>query len=85
MIPVFVDGGVSSFGTPRTNVLAILSLVFSIGGSILGVVFGHIALGQIARSGERGHGLAIAGLITGYAGIVLIIVLFAIGAAAANA
>jgi peptidyl-prolyl cis-trans isomerase B (cyclophilin B) len=36
----------------------------------LGVIFGHIAIGQIKTTGEGGRGLAIAGLIIGYIGIV---------------
>jgi hypothetical protein len=36
--------------------------------AILAVIFGHIALAQIAQSGgmEQGRGLAIAGLVLGY-------------------
>ncbi|RXZ88350.1 DUF4190 domain-containing protein [Agromyces atrinae] len=57
----------------RTNVLAILALVFGvIGGSVLAVVFGHVALGQIRRSGDAGRGLALAGLVLGYLGIGVI-------------
>ena len=35
---------------------------------MLAVIFGHLALGQIGRSGglQRGKGLAIAGLVVGY-------------------
>lgn len=61
----------------RTNGLAIASLVCGILGlctgivSIVAVIFGHISLGQIKRSGnmEQGRGMAIAGLILGYIGI----------------
>lgn len=61
--------------TPKTNTMAILSLVFSlIALSVLGVIFGHIALKQIADRGESGRGLAIAGLVVGYLSIVLSIV-----------
>jgi hypothetical protein len=59
-----------------TNGLAVASLVagfFWLGwlGSILAVIFGHIALTQIKESGGRegGSGLAIAGLCLGYLGI----------------
>ena len=45
---------------PGTNGLAIASLISSIVvcgiGSILGVIFGHIALSQIKRTGEGGKG-----------------------------
>jgi hypothetical protein len=45
-------------------------------GSAAAVVFGHIALRQIARSRETesGSGLAIAGLVFGYIGLVLLVV-----------
>lgn len=36
----------------------------------LGILFGHISLAQLKRSGERGLGLAIAGLSIGYALVV---------------
>ena len=70
-----------------TNGLAVASLVAGflwIGwlGSILAVIFGHIALGQINRSGGRegGSGLAIAGLVLGYMGVAtLLLVLLAAG------
>ncbi|MGV8875189.1 MAG: DUF4190 domain-containing protein, partial [Rhodococcus sp. (in: high G+C Gram-positive bacteria)] len=32
----------------------------------LGIIFGHISLSQIKRTGEQGRGLALAGLIIGY-------------------
>ena len=54
---------------PKTNVMAIISLIASIiGFSILGVIFGHIALVQIKQRQEGGHVLAIIGLILGYLG-----------------
>lgn len=56
---------------PRTNTLAILSLIFCIGGSVLGLIFGHIALSQIKAKGEGGRGYAIAGLTIGYSFIGL--------------
>lgn len=56
-----------------TNVMAILALVFGIGGGLLGVIFGHVALSQIKRTGESGRGLAIAGLVLGYIGLTLLI------------
>ncbi|MDX3664403.1 DUF4190 domain-containing protein [Streptomyces sp. ID05-26A] len=58
---------------PKSQTNAILALVLSIVGpatcgltAIVGVVFGHIALGKIKRGEEDGHGLALAGLIIGY-------------------
>jgi len=53
----------------------VLSFVFSlIVLSILGVIFGHVALKQIAERGEGGRGFAIAGLVIGYAGVAMNIV-----------
>jgi hypothetical protein len=50
-----------------TNVLAIVSLVTSLVGiHLAGIITGHIALKQIARTGEQGKGMAQAGLIIGY-------------------
>jgi hypothetical protein len=71
--------GSSGYGASnRTNVMAILAIIFGIFVSILGIVFGHIALSQIRRSGEGGRGLAITGLIFGYVGIVAAIVLLVV-------
>ena len=50
----------------HTNSMAIAALVCSLVLAPLGVVFGHIALSQIKRSGEDGRALAIAGLVIGY-------------------
>ncbi len=51
----------------KTNTLAIISLVMSIIGlGIIGIITGHISLGQIKKTHESGHGLALAGLIIGY-------------------
>jgi hypothetical protein len=48
----------------KTSGFAIASLVFGlIGGVLLSVVFGIIALHRISRRGLRGKGLAIAGLV----------------------
>ena len=56
-----------------TNGMATASLICALVGilfcgltSILAVIFGHISLGQIKRTGEGGHGMAVAGLIIGY-------------------
>ncbi|MGY4856976.1 DUF4190 domain-containing protein [Cryobacterium sp. AP23] len=55
---------------PRTNTLAIVSLITGFFCSIAAVITGHLALGQIRRTRETGKGLAIAGLVLGYFGIV---------------
>lgn len=80
-----------AYGPPSrpTNGLAIASMVVAILwiywiGSILGVIFGHVALRQIRRSGEGGRGMAIAGLVIGYVGIVFGVVVIAAIAATAS-
>jgi Domain of unknown function (DUF4190) len=66
----------------RTNTLAIIALVLGIVVPIGGIICGHIALAQIKRTGEAGHGLALAGTIIGYVltvlGIVLIVAYIAL-------
>jgi hypothetical protein len=72
----------------RTNTLAIVSLVTSlIGISLAGIICGHIAMSQIKRTGEQGQGMALAGTIIGYVGMVLsvIAVIGLVAAAAAGA
>ena len=67
------------YAPPRgTNGLAIASLVTSLVwvcglSSIAAVILGHVARGQIKRTGEQGAGLALAGLIIGYLGIALVV------------
>ncbi|MBV8929201.1 MAG: DUF4190 domain-containing protein, partial [Mycobacteriaceae bacterium] len=69
-----------SSGYPQsgaTNQLAISSLVASlIGifcgfGSIIGIVLGFVALNQIKQTGQRGHGMAVAGIAVGVATLVI--------------
>ena len=50
----------------RTNTLAIIALILGILVPIGGIIAGHIALSQIKRTGEAGHGLALAGTVIGY-------------------
>jgi hypothetical protein len=62
-----------------TNVLAIISLVAScVGFALPGVIMGHIALHQIKRTGEQGHGLALAGVIVGYSVCAIVLVLIVV-------
>ena len=60
-----------------TNTFAIVSLVASLLGwicvgigSVVGVVFGFLALNQIKQTGQSGRGLAIAGIAIGIISIV---------------
>lgn len=69
----------------RTNPLAIVALIAAFVVPLAGIICGHIALAQIKRSGERGHGLALAGTILGYVfvglGILAFVLVFALAAA----
>jgi hypothetical protein len=64
--------GYAAPASMTTNGMAIASLVLSLLSLacgitwILGIIFGHVALGQIKRTGEGGKGLAVAGLVVGY-------------------
>ncbi|GAA4556168.1 DUF4190 domain-containing protein [Planotetraspora kaengkrachanensis] len=64
-----------------TNGMAVAALVLAVVGlvmcgipSILGAVFGHVAMRQIRRTGEEGRGMAIAALVVSYAAVVIWIV-----------
>ena len=65
------------YASPRTNSMSIASLVSGVLawvvcpflGAVLAVIFGHIARNQIKQSGEAGGGMAIAGLVLGYANL----------------
>ena len=78
----------------ETNALAIVSLIFGIlgwtvlplVGNFVAIVTGHIARSQVRLSAgtQQGDGLALAGLILGYLGlllgiIVLMMLVFGIG------
>jgi hypothetical protein len=68
---------------PRTNGKAIAALACGIGGfivfpaAIMAIVLGHVARGEIEQTGEAGGGMATAGLILGYVGTVIGIILIA--------
>lgn len=55
-----------AYRPPQTNALAIASLICAFLFAPLGIVFGHLSLSQIKKSGEEGRGLAVAGLVVGY-------------------
>jgi hypothetical protein len=53
--------------TESYNPWAIASLVLGLcATAILAVIAGHVALSQIKRTGQRGRGLALVGLVLGY-------------------
>lgn len=66
-------------GAPqRTNTVAIVALVLGFVFPIGGIVAGSVALAQVKRTGEKGRGLAIGGIVVG-AVMMVLTVLAAIG------
>lgn len=51
---------------PPTNGMAIAALILAFVFYPLGIILGHVARGQIKRTGEGGKGLATAALVIGY-------------------
>jgi hypothetical protein len=76
----------------HTNGLAVASLVCACGGflffipAVIGIILGFVARGQIRQSAGRqtGDGLALAGIIVGFAWIALFVILVAVGVANRN-
>ena len=49
-------------------------------GSILAVIFGHIALSQIRKNPSiQGRGMAIAGLVLGWVGVGVLLIVLIVG------
>jgi DUF1707 SHOCT-like domain/Domain of unknown function (DUF4190) len=74
----------------QLNGLAVASLACGLAQFVLGplptipaIVLGHVARGQIKRTGEQGAGLALAGLLLGWVVVALGIVAIVIGLAIA--
>ena len=72
---------------PRTSTLAVVSLIFGILGwlpvpvigSVVAIVTGHLARAEIRRDpAVEGDGMAIAGLVLGYAAILVGVFLVAL-------
>lgn len=70
--------------TDRYNVLAIVGFILAFVVNIAGLVVSIIALSQVKRTGERGRGLALAGIIISALSLVFsvisVIVVFATAA-----
>lgn len=71
---------------PSTNGLAIAGMALGILwlfwiGSLLAVIFGHIALSQIAQRQQAGRGMAIAAVVLGWVGIGWFVVSLLVGVA----
>ena len=72
-----------------TNGLAVAALVLGIFwvcglGSLLAVIFGFVALGQIKRLGVGGKGLAIAGIVLGIIGLLATVAVGVVAVVAAD-
>jgi len=80
------------YGRPQTNGLAVAALIcgivqffgFWLLGTIPAIVLGHMARKQLRQRNEQGAGMALAGLILGYAGLVLTVIVVIIIVAAVN-
>ncbi len=60
--PVVEPSGSSA----HTNGLALASIIVVFFSSVVGLILGHVALSQIRRTGEQGHGMALAAVIIGW-------------------
>ena len=85
MQPNFEQAPVSTH-RPRTNGMAVASFVLAFFFWPLGIIFGHISRSKIRKTGERGAGLALAGLIISYVwgALTVVIVALAVFNAAVN-
>ncbi len=75
--------GPPGFQTPGTNGMAVASMVLGILwiywiGSILALVFGYLALGQIRQRGQQGYGMATAGIVLGWVGVAIGVVVIVV-------
>ncbi|WIM98672.1 DUF4190 domain-containing protein [Actinoplanes oblitus] len=69
-----------NYGPPKTNGAAIASLIFGLlGGVLISVICGVIALSQIKKRGDRGKGMAVAGLSLSAFWILGIVTMVAVG------
>ncbi len=85
--PIYSPGEPSPYATgaaPSTTTLSLLAMIFGIVGLVLsccygaGFLFGAagIVLGHLGRKRESAKGMALAGLITGYASVALSVVMW---------
>jgi hypothetical protein len=81
-LPGIIAPAPAARAEPRTNPLAIAALACGLAGvftsgltSIPAIILGHIARGQIRRSGANGKDLATIGLVLGWAAVALAAIL----------
>lgn len=56
------------------NAFAILSIIFAFSVPLMAIIFGHMGLSQIKRTGDSGKGIALTGTIIGYVSFAAIAV-----------
>jgi Domain of unknown function (DUF4190)/zinc-ribbon domain len=61
--------------TAKINILAVLALILGCLVSPLAALFGHLALNQIGRTGERGTAIAWVAIVLGYLSLAALLVL----------
>lgn len=72
--PGYPAGYPTGYPPPQpTNSMAIAALVCAFLFAPLGIVFGHMSLAQIKRTGESGRGMAIAGLVISYLAVAMML------------
>lgn len=60
---------------PKINVLAVIALVLGCLLSPLAALFGHIALAQIGKNGQRGTAIAWVAIVLGYLSLAALLVI----------
>ena len=77
VVPLAQSTTVGQTTIGQTNTYAFVAIIAAFVFPLCGIIFGHLSLSQIKRTGDAGRGLALTGLIFGYA-YVAFIVLFMI-------
>lgn len=86
--PLAITAMIAAFVSPASWIFAwipvigyVLAVVAPVS-AILAVIFGHIALSQIKKTGQAGRGMALTGVIVGYiligVSILIFILVFAV-------
>jgi hypothetical protein len=82
---LLADLRVPTAAPAQTNSLAVASLACGLGQLIMfplptipAIVLGHVARRQIQRTGEKGAGMALAGLLLGWGGVVIGVLIAAV-------
>ena len=89
-VPTWTGG--TGYAGGRTNGLAIAALICGVAqifflGPLVGIpaiILGHLARSRIRQTGEQGAGMALAGLILGYIGLALTVIVLIVVIAVAS-